>query len=239
MAKVHEIFDYDDVIVECGSREFFLQRSEILFYPESFLCKIITQVNPLVDKYPMHNGRRVVKLDRDPDIFELVAEYYRKHKVYVPYNMPCERVYDEFDYFCLPIDTDLRVINLGNRWKTINKSVRFMEDVLELLVFSDWFQEQMTNYIGFYWHIGHGSPLVPSYNQFGKNELRELIPICLRNRYNINCTITTYSVNISNDTMIRYFIPGEGEKIYSTQELYHFSKTHITILYTLKFTLNY
>lgn len=236
---VHEIFDYSDVIIECGSREFVLQTSDILFYPESFLCKIITQVNPLVDKYPMHNGRRVIKLDRDPNIFELVAEYYRKHKVYVPYNMPYERVYDEFDYFCLPIDTDLRVFNIGIRWKNVNKPIQFMEEVVEMLVFSDWFHEQMENSLTFIWHIGHGSKLVPSYNIFGKNELRELIPLCLKKRYNINCIITTSSVNVSKDFNIRYFIPNDGEKIYSTYELYSSSNIPITILYTLKFIIDY
>lgn len=242
---VHEIFDYDDVIVECGNKEFFIQTSEILFYPESFLCKVITQVNPLVDKYPMHNGRRVIKLDRDPEIFEIVAEYYRKHKVYIPYNIPHERVYDEFDYFCLPIDTSLRILNIGAFWKKRNKMILLMEDIMDMLVNSEWFNSQIHNHLAFSWIIGHGSQMVESYNMFGKKELRELIPIFLKRKYNINCTLTTTSPAVSHTFYIRYFLPKsitEGqdeERIHSTYELYNETNIHMIILHTLKFSIEY
>lgn len=248
LGEVHPIFvseDFNNIVVECGSTEFSILTSEILFYPESFLAKIITQKNPLVDKYPMHNGRRVIKLDRDPEIFRIVAEYYRKHTVYVPYNMPAERVYDEFDYFCLPVDTTLRILNIGEFWKSKNKMIANMESIMDMMVYSDWFNAQLHNNLTFMWIIGHGSDLVESYSMFAKKELRDLIPIYLRKKYNLNCTITTTTPAISDVFHIRFFLPKtltgrEDEiKFYTTFELYKHTNVNTIILYTLKFSVEY
>lgn len=242
---MHEIFQYDDTVVECGSKEFSIRTNEILFYPESFLCKVITQKNPLVDKYPMHNGRRVIKLDRDPEIFGLVAEYYRKHKVYVPYNMPHERVYDEFDYFCLPVDTNLRIFNVGQLWRDKNKAIGNMEAILDMMVFSDWFSYQIHNSLTFNWIIGHGSDLVETYNIFTKKEVRDIIPLYLRKKYNLNCAVVTTTPAVSSNFFIRFFFPAsitgtqDEERFHTTHELYKDTNTHMIILYTLKFTIEY
>ena len=62
MYEVNNIFKYDTIIVECGGVSFDVDRSSIEMYENSFLNGIIHQmfINPL--HYPLHNGRRVIKL---------------------------------------------------------------------------------------------------------------------------------------------------------------------------------
>lgn len=210
---INTIFNHEDIIIECSNKTFFINRSDIEIYKNSLLYKIITQEYVDTKHYPLHNNRHIIKLNRDPKLFSLIAEFYRKHKVYVPYNIPYEQIYDEFDYFCLPFETLLRPLDLNSLWKLSNKNIIITEAIINMYINSKIFKWNMQNSLSFCWYIGGGycseKDYTKSYNIIENEKLRIYITSYLKNKFNLKTywSITEFSLNKNGNKKIHYFYP--------------------------------
>ena len=211
MDKINDIFNHPTIIVQCGNKYFNIPRSSIEIYKNSLLNKIIKQ--PLVDPihYPLHNGRHIIKLDRTPEIFNIVMEFYIKHKIYIPYNIPYQQIYDEFDYLGLPINTSLRPTNFNNVWKTVNKTISIAEDIISMVVYSHWFKSKMENHLSFVWNVGHGyksnEDYTNVYNMFNREDVREIVKLFIKKKFNLNSKWFTQGMINASKIKIHYFFP--------------------------------
>lgn len=79
--------------LNCGGKLFEVSHSTINKYPNSMLAVMINS--------PMYNNNNNF-IDRDPELFKIILDYYRTDKIIIPDNISSERVMDEIDYFCLP-----------------------------------------------------------------------------------------------------------------------------------------
>ena len=205
---VNPIFDFKYIQIKCGSEIFYILRSSIELYKDSFLNRLIE--SPASD-YPIHDGRHVIQLDRDPNIFRLILEFYRKNRIYIPYNVPYSQVYDEFDFFCLPIETNIRPLNVNYVWKSVNNQIRMAEDIINMVIRSEWFCEKLENNIEFSWEIGHAykseKDYTLSYDIFNKERIRDFIIIFLKERFNLKSQWITRSIMKHSKKKFTYFFP--------------------------------
>ena len=216
--EINTIFDFKDLIIECSGKNYEIPISSIRMYPNSLLFKIITQKYINSNHYPIRNERHIIKIDRDPNIFNLVMEFYRKHRLYTPYNISYQQICDEFDYFGLPV-TKVISMNVNETWKIKNRFIQYLEAILNMLITSEWFSNNMENNISFVWNIGHGYKSDKEYTQiydmFNRRDVKDMAIQYLKKRHNLNAKWFSQAMIIKENKKIKYFYPnsitGENE----------------------------
>jgi hypothetical protein len=214
---VHSIFDYKKILVLCNDEIYEIDRDSIEMYEMSLLNRLIKQPYLNEKHYPLYNDRHVIPLNRDKQMFELILEFYRKAKVYIPFKVPYEQVYDEFDYFGLPVNNTLRSLNINERWKKIPMIV-VVENILDLLVRSAWFNERIENHLFFEWEIGPELDKIASsvnYDLFQNKQLHPIISKILERKYNLYVKWGTASFKNTSCSKLIYFNVDnpEGESV--------------------------
>lgn len=162
------------ITIKCGNVEFVINRTELMKYPDSMLSKRFCNNNFMYEAY----------LDRDPEIFKLVLDYYRDSKLIIPFNIPLDRILSEFEFFCLEPE-NLKVTNINDNWKQ-NKSIKTIQKILDNMVMSEWFQKTMLNKFSFSWYIGNPVNGFEYYSLFFKNNIiNDIVISYLKNKYNL------------------------------------------------------
>jgi hypothetical protein len=159
--------------INCGGTDFTVLKETINNLPESMLARSLNS-----------DMKTTEYLDRDPDLFKIVLEYYRKRKVYVPYNMPIEQIRDEFEFYGI-FDPRLIVQNINDAWME-NKDFQTIRGVFDNLVSSEWFQEKINNSFSFIWGVGKSIEDFEYYSLFDDDIIGRFVIRYLERRYNLH-----------------------------------------------------
>ena len=142
-------------------------------FPDSMLARRFWDPKFSVDNH----------VDRDPDMFQLVMDYYTDQKLIIPFNIPYDRVKLEFEFFCLE-PTELIIQNMNDNWRC-NDKVKKIEFRLDEMVFSKEFQDKILNTIGFDIYIKKDNEEL--YNIFFYSLSYEIAIKYLKTKYNLSC----------------------------------------------------
>jgi len=85
-----------------GGRIFGCYKSTLLTYPETLLARMFSTSASIAKKG--NSGEYF--FDRNPDVFEIILEFYRTKRIIAPKSIPLERIKEELEYFGINFDVD-------------------------------------------------------------------------------------------------------------------------------------
>lgn len=211
MIMVCSIFDYDEVIVECSGKIFEINMVFIQNYPNTLLYGIVNRDDKhvLAHNYPIRNGRHIIKLERDPVMFGMVVEFYRKGKLYVPCEYNYQQVCDEFDFFNISVDNLVFPKDLNKYWILKCKKIQQSKQIVDSFLTTDWFAKKIENNTSFNWIIGDEQiEHSDYYTVFNDQYVQEYLVNYLKEQYNISISwVTIVKYKIQQDLF--YIFPKE------------------------------
>lgn len=159
----------DIITFNCGGKEFQTCKDTILGLPDSMLAIRLTTT--------MKHG---FFIDRDPDLFKIVLNYYRTGKIYAEIT---DELIDEFDYFC--IDISNFSLDFKKRWDSTNEITLMSTKLIDCYIHSGEFAEKMKNKLSFSFNI---SKNIEGY-EFYENLLRKFTEEYAEEKYNLKISI--------------------------------------------------
>lgn len=193
-----------------GGRIFSVRKEFIDKYPTTFLYILVNNKEAL--KIPFENGTMTAFfIDRNPDLFSFILEYYRKGKIVYPRIVNKEDFDEELDFYLIkeadPDDEILttlmvnfvkRKCELTKRSYNRDKMGSSIDPKTNVFYMID---NLITNYIGYYY--GHHYFVFPS-----DQELRESYSKFLSKHLDTQITLETFTyskedIYVNQNTTIR------------------------------------
>jgi len=162
------------VQIQCRSKEFRISKSSLEMFPNSMLTRRFLGSGFNNDNY----------VDRDPELFKLVMDYYTDQKLIIPFNIPYDRVKLEFEFFCLE-PNNLWIQNMNDNWRR-NDKIKEIEAELDKLIFSESLQFKILNTVGFCINVQKTDTEL--YNIFNGDSTHKIAKVYLKSKYNLECT---------------------------------------------------
>ena len=187
------------VTIQCRTKEFKIHKSYLESLPDSMLAKRFLNSNFNNDNY----------IDRDPELFKLIIDYYYDKKLIIPFNIPYDRVKLEFEFFCLE-PVNIFIENINDNWKR-NDIIKQIESTLDELVFSESFQYKILNTIGFSIDIERSDKL---FNILNGDKTHDIAKTYLKNKFNLKSSIKfgPYNEKIIIEFIMNYYYGPERLK---------------------------
>lgn len=134
----------------CSGQIFEISKDSIMKLPNSMLAARIT--SKMDETVTVRSGSYF--LDRDPEIFTLILDYYRYGELYIPYNIPYAKVIADVLFYGLDIDDkDISVQNMNEKWKNNNSVILKIERIADYIINSSWFSNKISNSLSFTWYF--------------------------------------------------------------------------------------
>jgi hypothetical protein len=146
------------VTLNVGGTLFSLHTDTLQQYPDTKLARQI------------HGGWKANDfIDRDPELFPIIANFYRTHQLQIPHRFHPDTVRDELLYWNIPFEEDKLVAknNVGQRWMqtSFHDVYEVIRTFFDTLFQSPWFVAQSKHTIEIRWKPPPGHVLLQPMHQ--------------------------------------------------------------------------
>jgi|688.fasta_scaffold01586_10 hypothetical protein len=130
------------ITINCGGTIFVTTRSTIKNISGNVLDRML-------DGHFSESKKDEIFIDRSPDIFKVILDFLREGTLFIPPNIPEERIINELEYFCIPCPFK---IPYNNTWIR-NETFTLVENVCESCIHSEDFKKVSSTNTFVYWKI--------------------------------------------------------------------------------------
>lgn len=111
----------DRITINCGGVIFVTTKTTIKNISGNVLDR-------MVEGHFRESNQDEIFLDRSPDLFKVILDYLREGTLFIPSNIPEDRIANELEYFCIPCPFKKPY---NNTWLENNEVLSLVENVCE------------------------------------------------------------------------------------------------------------